>query len=317
MPPRLQRFFLRLLKYDFTLQFVPGKSLLLADMLSRAPVGQPRKDDAEQDVEVHAVELLRDTCTATVIEKLSAMFARYGIPVEVCTDNGPQFASREFTLFSKRYDFTHTTSSPRFPRSNGLAEKGVQVVKRILKKTTEGSDDFWLGLLSYRSSPLEDGNSPGELLQGRRLRTPLPDFSEQPRITVRKHQQQEQPRRSLVPLGEGEVVRIRDGTWARKAKVIRAVQPRSYRVVTEDGKVLRRNRQHLLKTTEPFVPDMSDDDDSDDEAGDDRIPTQPHYNTAGSTVGVPLPVSAPVRRSTRPRRPPQRLTYDEHFNQCS
>lgn len=107
---------------------------------------------------------------------------------------------------------------------------------------------------------------------------------------------QDKPRRSLVPLGEGEVVRIRDGTWARKAKVILAVQPRSYQVVTEDGTVLRRNRQHLLKTTEHFVPDTSDDDDSDGEAGNDRIPTQPHYTTAGSTVGVPPPVSAPVRR---------------------
>lgn len=99
--------------------------------------------------------------------------------------------------------------------------------------------------------------------------------------------------------------------------MIRAVQPRSYRVVTEDGKVLRRNRQHLLKTTEPFVPGTSDDEDSDDEAGDGRIPAQPHYTTAGSTVGVPPPVSASVRRSTRQRGPPQRLTYDENFNQCS
>ncbi|MDD9361766.1 MAG: transposase family protein, partial [Anaplasma sp.] len=135
------------------------------------------------------VELLRDTSAATVIDKLSAMFARYGIPVEVCTDGGPQFTSREFASFAENYDFKHTTSSPGFPRSNGLAEKGVQVVKRILKKTTEGKNDFWLGLLNYRSSPLEDGKSPGELLQGRRLRTPIPDFNEPPRAVVTKHQQ--------------------------------------------------------------------------------------------------------------------------------
>lgn len=55
MLPRLQRFFLCLLKYDFALQFAPGKCLLLADMLSRAPFGMPQKDDAEQHVEVHAV----------------------------------------------------------------------------------------------------------------------------------------------------------------------------------------------------------------------------------------------------------------------
>lgn len=36
MPPRLQRFVLRLLIYDYVLQFIPGKDLVLADMLSRA-----------------------------------------------------------------------------------------------------------------------------------------------------------------------------------------------------------------------------------------------------------------------------------------
>lgn len=34
------------------------------------------------------VELLSDTATAKVVRKLSAVFARYGIPIEVCTDNG-------------------------------------------------------------------------------------------------------------------------------------------------------------------------------------------------------------------------------------
>lgn len=126
------------------------------------------------------VEELRDTSATTVIDKLGAIFARYGVPYEVCTDNGPQFRSRDFCRFASRYDFRHVTSSPEFPRSNGLAEKGVQVAKRILKKTKEARD-FWLGLLSYRSTPLEDGRSPGELLQGRRLRSTLPDFSNQQR----------------------------------------------------------------------------------------------------------------------------------------
>lgn len=46
------------------------------------------------------VELLRDTCAATDTEKHSTMLARYGMLVEVCTDNGPQFASRKLSLYS-------------------------------------------------------------------------------------------------------------------------------------------------------------------------------------------------------------------------
>ncbi|MDD9361443.1 MAG: ribonuclease H family protein, partial [Anaplasma sp.] len=57
MPPRLQRFFLRLLKYDFQLQFIPGKQLVLADMLSRTPVSSPHTNEANEDVEVHEVRV--------------------------------------------------------------------------------------------------------------------------------------------------------------------------------------------------------------------------------------------------------------------
>lgn len=80
------------------------------------------------------VELLRDTTTVTVVRTLIAVFARYRLPIEVCTDNGPQFGSHELALFAKKYDFKHITSSPPFPCSNGHAEKGVQIVKRIFNK---------------------------------------------------------------------------------------------------------------------------------------------------------------------------------------
>lgn len=80
------------------------------------------------------VEQLRDTSASSVIQATSAIFSRYGIPLEVLTDNGPQFSCHEFRSFSRAYDFRHITSSPGYPQSNGLAEKGVQVIKRILKK---------------------------------------------------------------------------------------------------------------------------------------------------------------------------------------
>lgn len=61
MPLRLQCFFLRLLKYDFQLQFLSGKQLVLADMLSRASVGSPEKDGVYEDVEIHVVrEAMQD-----------------------------------------------------------------------------------------------------------------------------------------------------------------------------------------------------------------------------------------------------------------
>ena len=109
--------------------------------------------------------------SANVIKHLKSIFARHGIPQELVTDNGPQYSSREFSKFAENYGFIHTTSSPRFPQSNGEAERGVQTVKNLLKK----SDDPYLALLIYRSTPLPNVNcSPAELLMSRKLRTNLP-----------------------------------------------------------------------------------------------------------------------------------------------
>ncbi|XP_049268628.1 uncharacterized protein K02A2.6-like isoform X1 [Rhipicephalus sanguineus] len=279
------------------------------------------------------VQKLSDMSAQSTIAALSAIFARFGVPVEVCTDNGPQFSSHEFLLFSRRYDFTHVTSSPHYPQSNGLAEKGVQVVKRILKKTADSGDDFWLGLLAYRSTPLEDGRSPGELLQGRRLRANLPDFSAVTATDVKKHSQA-QGGRPLPPLQKGVVVRLRDAAWSRKAQVVGSPYPRSYLVKTEDQKLLRRNRRHLLQTGERFIEES--DDDIDSSPADNNVGGHPTVATSTSpangrrrevpTSGDPsapvvrqstsLPTPA-LRRSTLTVKPPQRLHYDKDFNQVS
>ncbi|KAG0426219.1 hypothetical protein HPB47_026652 [Ixodes persulcatus] len=104
-------------------------------------------------------------------------------------------------------------------------------------------------MLAYRSSPLED-RSPGELLQGRRIRTNIPDLGEETATTVNKHVQtrKSQP---LKPLAQGDVVTIGDSAWSRKAKVVDTAVPRSYRAATEDRRILRRNLQRLLHTIRP------------------------------------------------------------------
>jgi len=93
-----------------------------------------------------------DTVTSSdIIIHLKSIFTRHGIPETVVSDNGPQYAAQEFVKFAENQGFTSITSSPRYPQSNGKAERAVQTVKNLLKK----SADSYNALLSYRATPLE------------------------------------------------------------------------------------------------------------------------------------------------------------------
>ncbi|KAF7712008.1 hypothetical protein HF521_001019, partial [Silurus meridionalis] len=197
---------------------------------------------------------LTSTTSEQVIAKTKSIFARHGIPMTVISDNGPQFASQSFKDFAKSYGFEHITSSPLYPQSNGLAEKGVQIVKRLLKKSTETGSDPYLAILNYRASPLENGLLPAEMLMNRKLRTKLPSVKHQMVRSTwnpaneRQIDHYNKTARPLSPLAQEEIVRVRcDGQWGPLAKVIKETTPRSYKVLTEHGKIMRRNRRHLLK----------------------------------------------------------------------
>ena len=65
---------------------------------------------------------------------------------------------------------THVTSGQRYPKSNGKAKRHVQTVKAMLNKSV----DPYGVLLAYRTTSLECGYSPAQLLMGRHLRTSIP-----------------------------------------------------------------------------------------------------------------------------------------------
>lgn len=84
------------------------------------------------------VATLQSTTIKAVITFLKAAFARHGVPCEVVSDNGPQFSSGEFASFAREWGFRHITSSPHYPRSNGLAESSLKVVKNLMRKAQDG-----------------------------------------------------------------------------------------------------------------------------------------------------------------------------------
>ena len=83
----------------------------------------------------------KDTTATAVISKLKDVFARFGVPFELVSDNGPQFTSDAFAQFALCYGFSRITSDPYLPQANGAAERSVQTAKAVL-----ATSDPWLSM---------------------------------------------------------------------------------------------------------------------------------------------------------------------------
>lgn len=193
-----------------------------------------------------------------IIPKMKEIFARYGIPEVVRSDNGTQFSSK-FRVFAQKYDFCHVTSSPKFSQSNGGVERAVQTAKRLIKKNKD--EDIFLALLAYRTSPLEHGFSPSELLMNRKLRSTLPILPSKLEETCNSRSEFLQKEKQLKNKLEYnynkrhnaknmETLNIGDSVWVvdirKYGRIIEICdEPRSYIVETDVGQY-RRNRWHLI-----------------------------------------------------------------------
>ncbi|XP_054276522.1 uncharacterized protein K02A2.6-like [Macrosteles quadrilineatus] len=204
------------------------------------------------------VEEMHRMRASDVIRVCKTTCSRFGIPQRVYSDSGTRFHhidSSEFKLFAKEWGFSTFRSSPHHHQGNGAAEAAVKVAKGLMKKN---KDKFELALLSYRTSPLETGFSPSELMFGRKLRDNLPstlvgnpvenkNFLERENKYQNKYKIQFDKRHGASVLSElevGSMVWITD--LRRHGKVVRKLnEPRSYLVET-DKRTIRRNRKFLV-----------------------------------------------------------------------
>ena len=198
------------------------------------------------------------------------MFARHGIPVTVIYDNGPQFSSHKYRSFTKDWQFSHITSSPCYPRANGLAEISVKSVKKLLKKCNRDHQEFQKGLLILRNTPTKNGLSPAQLLYGRQLRDILPTTASKltPSGQLQRNIYQERKqakaihdRRCLKPAAwktfvvNQRVIVQNNKTkeWDRRGVIIKEVFPRSFLVQMDNGGTLIRRNQSALRKLHDIV----------------------------------------------------------------
>ena len=249
------------------------------------------------------ISQLARTTAEEVVKHTKSIFARHGIPEIVISDNGPQYSSEVYASFAKTYHFRHITSSPYYAQANGEAERAVGTIKRLLQK----SGDPYLALLSYRTTPLQNGFSPSELLMCRMLRTTVPSTRSQraPKVPdteqlqekereLRRRQKSDFDRhhgaRDLPPLSPGDTV------WLPEREVEGTVEqevgPRSYEITTPEG-TYRRNRRTLIQLR--GTPDSGQQDEGTNEEVTENATPQP------------VPAQSELRRSSRTIQRPERL----------
>jgi hypothetical protein len=224
---------------------------------------------------------MKSTTTDATIKALRPLFACFGTPRTVVSDNGPQLTSQEFAEFLKRNNIVHIKSSPYHPRTNGLAERAVRTFKDRLRAAGESCDinlELQRFLIAYRNTTLQStGRSPAEMMFGHRLRTPLeilkPDvrskldnaatrakINHDPHTTTREFLPSElvwywDTKASKYEPG---IIKAKTGIWSYKVQI--------------NGKIQRCHADQLRKrylTTVPKSPVLDEQLDLDDEDSHD------------------------------------------------
>ena len=128
-PKRLQRLLLRLQSFDFELEFVPGKDLLIADALSRAYISNTDEGELAWSEEValltddEQLRLCASEDTVNMIKAAAAADDQYQMLIRQIKTGWPAAVSDVPNLLREYYTF-----SDELTVSDGLAFKGQRVV---------------------------------------------------------------------------------------------------------------------------------------------------------------------------------------------
>ena len=111
-----------------------------------------------------------------VTEELISLFARYGVPMEILTDQGTNFTSQLLQVLYRLLGVKPIKTTPYHPQSNRLVEQFNKTVIVLLRRIIQGEGqerEKYLSyvILAYHEVPQEStGFSPFELIFGRDIR---------------------------------------------------------------------------------------------------------------------------------------------------
>lgn len=265
--------------------------------------------------------------SAATITRLKRLFASYGVPEQIVTDNATTFTSDEFQQFVKRNGILHTTGAPRHPATNGLAERYVATFKAGMKKLAKEDlsieDKISHFLLRYRTTPNSTtGESPADLFLKRHVRTRLDFLKPSVAETVRRKQYQQKERHDnkaaerQFDVDEQVYLRNTAGESPRwiPGVVKQQTGPVSYKVLGEKtDHMYRRHGDQLRPRFSPDTPEQVPEEEAAELAeqaevgsGTELLVPETPAAELPRLPEPPDPATVTLRRSQRATRLPQR-----------
>lgn len=219
--------------------------------------------------------VLQNITADSTINILRSVFARFGFPKLLVSDNGTQFMSEKFQKFLSLNGIKFKSCPPYHPATNGAAENAVKTIKRALINAIGKGPVKDLNLtlnrflFDFRNTPHCTTNiSPTKLMLGRNVRTRfdllLPESKTEHENkneiqTVIRNKQNTQIKNYKGKRNRkfeiNEIVAVRDYRYSKpcwtKAKIIKILGPRTYLTyVPEIQKQWRRHVNQILDYTD-------------------------------------------------------------------
>ena len=284
------------------------------------------------------VEIVSSTSAQATIPKLDKIFATFGVPEVVRSDNGPPFNSRDFAKFAEYLGFHHRKITPLWPRSNGEVERLMRTLKKTYRTAkaqgTSWKQSVYQFLRNYRATPHSTtGLAPATVLFGRPIKTRLPEIlpkladdalrtiDNAAKSRMATNADKRAKTKKQISVGDNVIVK-RDG-HVRKDQT--PYEPQIYTVTKKNGsmvtascphrtitrntsffKVIQRVPDQVLADPAPApAPDPQDPDpDSADEEPPDSADEEPPDSADEDSDN---PVHQPRRNPQRNRRKPLHL----------
>ena len=192
----------------------------------------------------------------TVLKARQNVFADFGIPEVIISDNGPCYKSQEFNNFCARIEINHITGASYNHQENSIAECMIQTIKQLILKN---QNDIWLTLLILKATPTNEiDRSPAELLCNRKFRTNIPMIQHASDLSCKAKLHNDDPTKyqtvskELVPLNLGtHVLYDKNPDSAKRPEWFKSVIKDlggpgcKYTIESDAGKNVTRTRQDI------------------------------------------------------------------------